>query len=509
MKRKNLTRNALVTSILSLLLSVSMLVGTTFAWFTDEVVSGVNTITAGNLDVVLEYKTNWNDEWAPVNGNTKIFKDGALYEPGYTETVFLRVANAGSLALKYVLSLNIAHEESSVNVKGEKFWLSEYLQVGTYVQDECSSGFNYADVLMPTMFGNRESALKNVTLKNLKFAESIINKNAPILPGEDTAQVVAIVLTMPETVGNEANTKSGEKAPYIELGINLLATQLTHEADSFDNQYDAGASLEKVHDIHDLATLEKAFSEGGQGKIINMHISDVDVELGENKALALNMNTSTLEKKDDSDYAIVNRGDLSITGEGTILSNMKGSIKNLGKLYVDNLKIDVHGYKYGFHCMAGEVELNDLILTAERGGVNVQGGKATINSGSFKFSGYYDNDAKKWNNGQAVYAVGVDTEVVINGGDFRFTGGVGGSQRTLCAQDGATIIVNGGTFGKGNSKAKSTWIWEYDSNTSNDIPAGEVIIYGGSFEFDPSAFVADGYQAVQGADGWWTVSRIG
>ena len=36
MKRKNLTRNALFTSIISLLLCVSMLVGTTFAWFTDE-----------------------------------------------------------------------------------------------------------------------------------------------------------------------------------------------------------------------------------------------------------------------------------------------------------------------------------------------------------------------------------------------------------------------------------------------------------------------------------------
>ena len=53
MKRKNMTRNALVTSILSLLLCVSMLVGTTFAWFTDEVTSGRNTIAAGNLDIEL------------------------------------------------------------------------------------------------------------------------------------------------------------------------------------------------------------------------------------------------------------------------------------------------------------------------------------------------------------------------------------------------------------------------------------------------------------------------
>ena len=51
MKRKNATRSALLTSIISLLLCVSMLVGTTFAWFTDEVKSGTNLIAAGNLDV--------------------------------------------------------------------------------------------------------------------------------------------------------------------------------------------------------------------------------------------------------------------------------------------------------------------------------------------------------------------------------------------------------------------------------------------------------------------------
>ena len=501
-KTKN-TKRALLMSALSLLMCVSMLIGSTFAWFTDSVTSANNIIQSGDLDVVLEYKTNWSDEWAPVDGNTKIFKDGALYEPGYTEVVYLRVSNAGSLALKYLLSLNIANDKKSTNVYGEEFRLSEYLQVGTYVQDEYRDGFNYANILMPTMFGDRESALRNVTLTKLKSAESIIRKNAPILPGEDTAQVVAIVLTMPETVGNEANTKPGVEAPSIELGVSLLATQYTHEYDSFNNQYDSNAFLGKVHDIHDLETLQKAFEEGGQGRIINMHITDVDVELEEDNELVLNMNTSTLEKKDDSDYAIVNYGDLKITGEGTILSNMKGSIENWGNLLIDSLKIDVSGGKYGFHVKGGEVEINNLVLNSERGGVNIQGGKCTINSADVKFTGYKDSQVR---NGYTVYAVGENTEVVINGGDFRYTGSYN-KQRILCAQDGATIIVNGGTFGNGSPKTND-WLWEYDSNKSNNIPAGEIIIYGGTFQFDPSAFVAEGYEAVQGVDGWWTVSQI-
>lgn len=499
MTKTNRAKRSLLMSGLALLLCISMLIGSTFAWFTDSVVSANNIIMSGTLDVVLEYRTNWSDEWAPVDENTKIFKDGVLYEPGYTEVVFLRVSNAGSLALKYLLSFNIANEEESINVYGDEFKLSDYLQVGTYVQDECRDGFNYADILMPAMFGTRKDALKNVDeLNTLSSANAVIRENAPILPGEDTAQVVALVLAMPETVGNEANAKFDVEAPYIELGIRLYATQYTHEKDSFNNQYDANVEKPTVHEIWNNDDLHKAFTEGGQGIIKDMNLTDVHEELAEDKSLALNTNNSTISGT-DNDYVIVNRGDLEITGDGTIVNNMKGSIENWGKLYVNNLNIDVKGDKYGFHVKAGEAELNDLVLNAERGGVNIQGGKVTINSGSYKFSGYYDNVNKKWINGQSVYAVGGDVEVVINGGDFRFTGGKGGNQRILVAQNGAKIIVNGGTFGKGNSKAAETWLWEY---------GGDIIIYGGSFEFDPSACVAEGYQAVQGADGWWTVSQI-
>ena len=495
-KTKN-TKRALLMSALSLLMCISMFIGSTFAWFTDSVTSANNVIQSGTLDVVLEYKTNWSDEWAPVNENTKIFQDGALYEPGYTEVVYLRVSNAGSLALKYMLSFNIANEEGSTNVYGEEFMLSDYLQIGSYVQDEYSSGANYADIL-----GNRENALKNVELNTLSSANPIIRENAPLLPGDDTAQVYALILTMPETVGNEANTMVGKKAPYIELGIRLYATQYTHEQDSFNNQYDANVEEPTVHEIYNAADFSKAFAEGGQAIIENMELSGenaVYAELAADKSLALNTNNSTIAKQADKDYAIVNYGDLEITGNGTIKTEFKGSIENWGKLYVNNLNIDVKGDKYGFHVKAGEAEINDLVLNAERGGVNVQGGKTTINGGSFKFSGYYDKVNTKWLNGQSVYAVGEGVEVVINGGDFRFTGGTGGSQRILVAQNGATIIVNGGTFGKGNAKASSNWLWEY---------GGDIIIYGGSFEFDPSAFVAEGYKAVKGADGWWTVSKI-
>ena len=240
-KIKN-TKRALLASALSLLLCVSMLVGTTYAWFTDSVVSANNIIKSGNLDVVLEYKTNWSDDWQTVENNSAIFKENVLYEPGYTEVVYLRISNAGTLALKYNLKVAIASETGSTNVNGDAFKLSDYLQIGSYCQDEYSGAFNYADILMPAMFGTRAAALSNVTgLAKLSEANSIIKSDAPILAGDKTAQVVALVLTMPESVGNEANYAAGYNAPEINLGITLLATQYTSEQDSFGWDYDENA----------------------------------------------------------------------------------------------------------------------------------------------------------------------------------------------------------------------------------------------------------------------------
>ena len=495
MTTKRSTKSALLMSVISLLMCVSMLIGSTFAWFTDSVTSANNVITSGNLDVALEYKTNRSDEWAPVDENTKLFKEGALYEPGYTEIVYLRVSNAGTLALKYLLSFNIANEEGSVNVYGDEFKLSDYLQIGTYVQDEYSSGFNYADVLIPAMFGTREAALNSVTLNTLATADAKICDNAPLLPGDDTAQVVAIVLTMPETVGNEANTKLGADAPYIEMGVRLFATQYTHENDSFDNQYDANVDQPTVHVINNNEDLYKAFAEGGIGRIENMNLTDVYAELAEDKSLALNTNNSIIAKQDDKEYAIINYGDLEITGNGTITTEFKGSIENWGKLYINNLNIEVLGSKYGFHVKDGEVEVNDLTLTAQRGGLNVQGGKVIVNSGSVTTTAYNTNI------GYMVYAASnTSCEVIINGGDFRYEGDYY-RHGVLYAGQNATITVNGGTFGKGGSNTtKTKWLTEANG--------GDIIIYGGSFEFDPSAFVAEGYEAVKGDDGWWTVSQI-
>ena len=496
------TKRALFSSVVALFLSFTMLLGTTFAWFTDSAVSGRNVIQSGNLDVVLEYKNNWEDEWAPVDENTKIFKEGALYEPGYTEVVFLRVSNGGSLALKYNLNVTVYGETLSTNVYDEEFSLKDHLEIGYYSQAEYN-GENDWSALMQFMFIDRPTTIATINgqsgsgFKKLSEDTGIVSSGIPLLPGETSAQLVALVLTMPETVGNEANHKADVEAPTVDLGVTLLATQFTHEEDSFDNQYDANAEfpvLPGKFDITNNDELNSAFSVGGEGTVMD-DFGDAYAELGADKEFALNLNGKNLTGTDNN-YVLVNKGNLSVTGDGTITSNLYGSIENWGTLYVNDLNLNVSGEKYGFHCKGGEAEINNLVLRAERGGVNVQGGKITINSADVEYTGYYSG---KWYTGYLIYAGGETSEVIINGGEYTYTG-VNARQRVICAQLGATVTINGGTFGKGGNGVADTWI--------NEIDGGEVIIKGGSFEFDPSAYVAEGYEAVAGTDGWWTVSAV-
>lgn len=68
------TKRALVSSALAIIMCVAMLVGATFAWFTDTASTAVNKIQAGNLDVELEYSKDFT-EWKKVNDTTKVFED--------------------------------------------------------------------------------------------------------------------------------------------------------------------------------------------------------------------------------------------------------------------------------------------------------------------------------------------------------------------------------------------------------------------------------------------------
>ena len=226
------TKKALLTSALSLVLCFSMLLGTTFAWFTDSVTSANNIIKSGNLDIKLEY---WKgNDWVDVAGKSDILSN-TLWEPGVTEVAYLRVANAGSLALKYQLGVNIVSEIAGKNGAGEEFYLSEYLMfdvVGITADATTKAPATYAD---------RDTALGAVA--NGKQLKAGYTNSASLAPQDEF--YLALIVYMPTTVGNEAN-HNGVNIPQIDLGINILATQYAAEDDSFGKDYDTNSTFPTV-----------------------------------------------------------------------------------------------------------------------------------------------------------------------------------------------------------------------------------------------------------------------
>lgn len=221
------TKRALVSSVLAIVLCLAMLIGTTFAWFTDTASTGVNKIKAGNLDVELEYSTDMKN-WQTATSSTKLFSDNTLWEPGVTEVVYLRVKNAGNLALKYTMGLksNVVFS-TGTNIDGKSYNIGDYLKMGTATVTE--------------KLATREAAWAAVSgnvdlIKNLKpFVEGM-----PTLEARKTTDPIALVIYMPTEIGNEAN--AGSKASYVaRLGIEVNATQATFENDSFGNTYDEKA----------------------------------------------------------------------------------------------------------------------------------------------------------------------------------------------------------------------------------------------------------------------------
>jgi predicted ribosomally synthesized peptide with SipW-like signal peptide len=251
MTNRKTTKRAFLASVMALIICFSMLLGTTYAWFTDTVVAGRNRIVSGNLDVELDYAVMENGqikEWLPVDESTNLFNEDALYEPGYTEVVKFRVRNVGTLAVKCNLGINVVNETAGVNVYGDEFMLSDYLTTGVVDTSALTSADrdDYLANMATTTFADA---------KNAVYASDLV-----LLPNDykvgqgDDEEIFEVVVTMPTYVGNEANfltdltgnisTEGIEgftNQPEIIFGLKLAATQWTYEADDFDNKYDEDA----------------------------------------------------------------------------------------------------------------------------------------------------------------------------------------------------------------------------------------------------------------------------
>ena len=119
MTKSKSTKRALISSLLIMAMCFTMLVGSTYAWFTDSVTSAGNRIVSGSLDIEMYYKNRTATEWASVEtvnaADPKFFVDAEgndiLWEPGVMSYAQFSIANVGSLALKYNFVMNSTHNE--------------------------------------------------------------------------------------------------------------------------------------------------------------------------------------------------------------------------------------------------------------------------------------------------------------------------------------------------------------------------------------------------------------
>ena len=243
------TKKSLLLSTLSLIMCVAMLLGTTYAWFTDSVTSGKNKIIAGNLDVELYANGN------KVDGDTKLFSDVALWEPGAVAFDTLQVKNVGNLALKYQLSF-LFENETKVDGHG----LSEVLKIGTYA-GEITDSTKREDVI---------AGLSDVA-PIASFA-----KSGKLAANTDDTAVTYVVYWEPgdnDNLYNMNNEKKG-KDLSIDFYVKLVATQDTVEADSFDKNYDIeapwlGGVADVPAEVEGVITINSAEELAGFAKSVN------------------------------------------------------------------------------------------------------------------------------------------------------------------------------------------------------------------------------------------------
>ena len=430
------TKRALVSSALAILMCVAMLIGTTFAWFTDTASTGVNKIQAGNLDIELQMKDN-DGKWVNAEGKIlpflvegKIPADGTqiLWEPGCTYYVpEVRVLNKGNLAVKF------EYIPEALGVTGK---LAEVLEL----------------VFKTPVDANGEEV--NIEPEILK-------------PGEASPEW-SFGYHMLESAGNEY-----QNATATGICVTVVATQATYEKDSIDDQYDKDAEYPISVTTGDELQAIVSNATAPVNIVLTNSITTNNFVIPADKDVTLDLNGRTVTNA--GSHTILNKGHLTLTDSsadksGQIIS-LKGNtaalrngdnavcvveggtisrdgangntwhvVENFGKMTFNGGKVVLkngngfaitNGWNYfdpGASTTHAVMEINALELDTDSSGIkNCRYGDLTVNDVTVTSTGFWalSNDYL----GTAV----------INGGTFTSTS-------FKAVSNGAAMTVNGGTF---------------------------------------------------------------
>ena len=467
------TKRALITSALAILMCVAMLIGATFAWFTDTASTGVNKIQAGNLDIELQMKDN-DGNWVNAEGKTlpflvegKIPAEGTqiLWEPGCTYYVpEVRVLNKGNLAVKF------EYLPEALGVTGK---LAEVLTFTAKTFDK---------------EGNEDPDI-NIEPEVLK-------------PGE-ASPAWSFGYHMLESAGNEY-----QNATATGMCVTVVATQAAYEKDSFDDQYDKDAEYPILVTTGDeLQTIVNNATAPVNIVLMNS-ITTNNFVIPEDKDVTLDLNGCTVTNAEA--HTILNKGHLTLKDSsadksGQIIS-LKGNtaalrngdnavcvveggtisrdgangntwhvVENFGKMTFNGGKVVLkngngfaitNGWNYpipGFVPTTHAVmEINALELDTDSSGIkNCRYGDLTVNDVNVASTGYWalSNDYL----GTAVINGGTFTstsfKAVSNGAAMTVNGGTFDGTQGFFVQSYATsTVLNGGTFANMNVDALSSYV---------------------------------------------------
>ena len=329
------TKRALLTSVTALVMCVVMLVGTTFAWFTDTASTGVNKIQAGNLKVDIVDESNESLDGKTlkfiqaVNETEKASVDNVLWEPGATFfTQGFRIANKGNLALKYKVVVSGTTGDTGLLKVMEFDVVSKMEKTGSKVDFDTTPG-----TLLPS------TAAGTPTYSDVYY-----------LRGH-----------MKEDAGNEYKNMT-----LTGISVTVYATQLASEFDSFDNTYDENADYSA--DVWDGTSGDLTTATDEATKTVTVDSGKVLA------ALANKVNTGSSY----DDYTIKLTKNLDLNGiewtpigtKGT--SNVfKGTFDGNGAT-ISNLKISGGSYVALFGETSGAA-IKDLTVTGEVSGEDVAG----------------------------------------------------------------------------------------------------------------------------------------
>ena len=272
---KSMLLQTYLTSLLCMALCVTMLLGTTYAWFTSEVKSEDNEIYIGMLDAKLELlkKIDGVEQWVDVEQNpaVKLYDNTIAWEPGYTSLETIKVGNDGDLSFRYALTftdgkLNGVENDEEL-IKAAQFF-TVYVHEGNF-SDTDPKPISFADI-------EDSAADENGTWRAVRMGKDpatladILTRELPVVSGnmeeKNEADTYIVALHMngeekpakPVQMAGESvdayNARLQEWEQWqgnldalmgkrIGLNVKLTGYQRTHEADAFGAGYDLQAQV--------------------------------------------------------------------------------------------------------------------------------------------------------------------------------------------------------------------------------------------------------------------------